>query len=424
MGAPQRSRAVGRILLLVVAATFDVACTGVASPPRPASDAATPATDAVAGSSDGGPSLDGGASLDGDSGLCTTTGRLICDASLVTVRATVPVVVGRGVGAAPSAQGGVPVPGVYQLVSETFYGDPPADIVYPHVGGSIAATLSVSCDVFNIVYTNGNYCGRLVPHDLGIADLVAFTGVGTVLDETPYTATANTLTLLGEAPYRDLASFEYLGSYTIADVYVLESALSGWDAGSPNVAAPNPSGGRDPRCPTQTPAAGDPCNPQPAPLECEYGGDALGQCTTVAKCVLQPDATFAFAIAPAVGCAPNPAGCPASYALAFATAGPDAGACTGTTACSYPEGVCGCGSTSSASAWTCRARGDVSPESPDGGACPAQRPLLGDGCAVDEWVCNYASPCAPDLSLGPALACINGYWEELDGVTSCPEKGP
>jgi hypothetical protein len=399
------------------------ALVGDGAPASVSDDAVTSGDDAPASANDGALNSVGDA---GPFPLCTTTGPTTCNPTTIESIPFGPsVIITRTTGDPPKAQGGAPSPGTYQLVSETLYGDPLPDLATRHVGDSYNALLGVDCDTFNIIFTgsgggSGNTCGRLVPHDLSLTDLLSTSGS---LNQTPYSATATTLTLIEPTLYRDRGNLLTLGVFTQVDEYVLISSAGNLPAGAPgDLSPPNPSGARDPRCPAQPPANDQACDPRPAPLECEYGGDALGRCTTKVFCVLQPDGTFRFQIAPG-SCGANAAACPASYAEGVATVTADGGRCAGPLVCNYVEGVCGCGSLSSASAWACRARADVGTASDPGSTCPVQRPLLGDGCTLDEQECLYDSPC-DSLSLGPDLACVNGYWEELDGVTNCPAQGP
>jgi len=381
-------------------------------------------------------------------GMCTPTGRAVCASSAVLSASDPVVTVTAGVGDPPVAQGGMVVPGSYGLVSETLYGTPEPDVGVPHVGARIAAALAVNGDTYDeafgstglgngVVRENGNTgCQRLVPHDFSLTALGAYGGGGGPChDETPYTATASTLTLIITSPYLDRSRGIVVGSYTFVDEFALVAAdggpLAAYAPTGENM--PASDGGishlsgqpRDPRCPADVPAAGKPCDPRPAPLECEYGGDAFGRCTTFAACALQPDGSFAFVVDRDTSCGPNPAACPASFAAAMAGVdGGGAPACVRTSlVCAYPEGVCGCGTDSSTSTWACRARDSVTEYPRGAGTCPSTRPLAGDGCASEGASCGYGSPCSPDLSLGPSLICENGYWEELGaGPPGCPAQ--
>jgi hypothetical protein len=269
-------------------------------------------------------------------------------------------------------------------------------------------------------------CGRLVPHDLSLQELGCENLGGFQNADTPYTASGDTLTLIVTVPYSDMRRELLLGFFTFVEEYSLLGTDGGplvVPAGGPRSDSSSPQPAqepRDPRCPATPPATGTQCDPRPAPLECEYGGDAFGRCTTFAACAMQSDASFAFVVEGGNDaiCGPNPAQCPSSFASGTTEmSSGSAPACTNALVCAYAEGVCGCGTDSSASTWACRAR-DV------GGACPSRRPLAGDGCPSEGATCRYDEPCANDLSLGPSLICQNGYWEELGGLTTCPNQRP
>jgi hypothetical protein len=185
------------------------------------------------------------------------------------------------------------------------------------------------------------------------------------------------------------------------------------------VAAPH----RDPRCPPTVPAEGDACIPTPAPLECEYGGDAFGECTTVAYCTSAgPYGPYTFDISPSSFCSPpNAAECPATIGAV-----PEGGTCdTAGLSCAYAEGVCGCVCAGTAKAWSCRSRSDVlsgvdveHPPSPLP-TCPAKRPLGGDSCAVEGQSCAYDEDCVPALSLGYSMQCESGFWTATSSTGEC-----
>jgi hypothetical protein len=384
------------------------------------------------------------------SATCSTSGRVICNRGLASsIPAGGPVVAVAGMGTPPVPAGGAVSPGDYQLVSVTVWGEPPPNTVgWPRPGDITVAMLHVSCDTYNMVYNGpnstpdsglarqigfGNTCGRLVPQAI---PLVALAGYDNAVDPwgdlTPYSATSQTLTLIQLEPYRDYGFDLVEGSLTI----VQELALVGSSApvvtatGGPACGPPPTSTApRDPRCPASPPAATQPCNPSPTPLECEYGGDVHGRCTTLLICALLPDGTFHFTSPPGSGssnssrpCGTNPPGCPSTYASAMADdVGADAGLCSGTAAllCDYAEGVCGCGNGSSASGWTC------APRAPAGGACPStERPLAGDRCTNEGQLCDYGSPCVSGTWAGPPMLCENGYWEVVSGLANCPAIGP
>jgi hypothetical protein len=249
----------------------------------------------------------------------------------------------------------------------------------------------------------------------------------------PYTSTNSTLSLIMVHLYGNAGV--KLGTYTVVDDYVLVSngvALGAAPQRLTGDAGTVASQTRDPRCPTTVPDAGTACDPSAGPLECEYGGDPLGRCTQSAACALQTDGSHRFQSYPSMDCGPNPANCPASFSAADATSAiiSDAGHCEPLDEflCNYPEGLCSCGSVSSSLACGCIAPGYASAYgshlAPDGGnACPARRPLSGDGCSTEDLWCLYGSACG-GVSLGPSMACIGGYWERLDLSVPCPATPP
>jgi hypothetical protein len=372
---------------------------------------------------------------------CTTTGRVICDPTPTrSVPAGPAVIVTQGAGSPPEATGGAVTPGPYQLASETIYGTSPENVLGTSAGDSVVQVLTVSCDVFNVVYVamvdgtiseaGGNACGRLVPQALSLAEVSGLVDGGDEWnDEFPYSATAETLTIITLYPYDGPDGV--LGSYTIVQEYALVSsglAEKTTDAAPPEASAPA-SQPRDPRCPASAPSRGDSCDPTPAPLECEYGGNAEGQCTTSAICTLQPTDVFAFAVSTDTSCGANPATCPAAFGEPFvpdaASLDTDGGTPTDSPcgqsglSCTYAEGACAClpqfRDGGIELEWTCRARSSVSP-------CPSARPLAGDGCSDPNEICAYTLLCAEQPSLGPSMTCLNGYWEFDDEVANCPAE--
>lgn len=352
------------------------------------------------------------------SSTCSTTGPVVCDRTQVErIPWAASVTIVAGLGDPPTPMGGAVTPGSYQLVSEAVYGPVPPDVTYL-IGATWAEVLSASCDTYNELFSASsstlpgnaaNSCGRLVPYPVSLPALAGFQDAGDAWRyEMPYTATASTLTLLSVRPFWD-SSIGVLGSYTVVDELVLVGT-SAPPASAPCAGASKtlPSATGDPRCPSVPPTAGQLCDPHPAPLECEYGGNAYGRCTTLAACVLQGDGTFRFWIPPPSDCETDAAACPASFSTTVAA---DAGFCGGgPLICDYPEGACGCGY---AGAWCV--------ERPDGGGpCPPQRPLAGDPCPTDGAACGYSRPCSA-VDLGPAMICENGHWERLDGQSGCPE---
>jgi hypothetical protein len=365
-----------------------------------------------------------------DASACSSSGRLVCDASkaravpwgnVVTVR--------RGAGAPPAPIEGIVVPGSYQLVSETVYGSQEPNTSGPYVGDQLRKVLDVNCDVFNeldgSVPTNlgsGNTCGRLLARPLTVLEVSGFIVSGVSLPDlrgdASYSATNDSIALTKLVPYWDRARGAIVGSYAVVDHYDLvrgdaKAPVSDeGDAGPAPSIPPPPT--RDSRCPYSVPAQGDPCSPDPAPLECEYSVDPLGRCTTFAECALRLDGTFHFQIDVPTCEKPNAQECPPTFATAAALArtsadagARDAGLCA-SGACKYPEGVCSCYSCE----WTCRTAESLGP------ACPDPRPLAGDTCGSDV-TCEYDAPCGAP-SLGPSMICQNGLWAQTGEIWLCP----
>ncbi|HEY2733917.1 MAG TPA: hypothetical protein VGI70_08030, partial [Polyangiales bacterium] len=188
---------------------------------------------------------------------------------------------------------------------------------------------------------------------------------------------------------------------------------------------------RDPRCPSEPPQVGDACLPDPAPLHCEYGGDATRRCTTIARCGLQADGSFSFQLETDTRCVPNAADCLARFDSDAASSidaadGGDSDPCGDHyLSCDYPEGACACLPQSfSLFTWTCRSRGDVTPTPATALACPKVRPLAGDSCANEGETCDYDGTCESRPSLGPTMFCQSGYWKRLDAIYECPALPP
>jgi hypothetical protein len=399
---------------------------------------------------DSAPTADSGSETGATGPGCTTTGRVICNTNLASAIAEGPNVTAMaGQGSPPIPTGGAVANGsTYKLVAETVYGTPPFDVFPPVLGSQISEALAVSCDTFNEITSftaasrgisgQSNACGRLVPHALSLVDVAGYDPDASDMfhNDVAYSATSTTLTLISLRAYLDLARGVVAGSYTIVDEFELTSADAAPATGSVPDGSPLPRQPRDPRCPASAPSMGDACNPAPPPLECEYGGDAWGRCTTFAICGLKPDGSFAFVTSTDKSCTPNPAACPAAFgspseggdaAVPVDANIPPGSSCTNNgLQCAYTEGACQCfpawsGDGGVALSWTCRARSDVR-SNPSGQGCPTQRPLAGDGCPLEGQHCAYGSPCGLAPSLGPSLFCVNGYWEYEDGVTSCPAE--
>lgn len=351
--------------------------------------------------------------------------RLVCDTSKVSlVPWGEPVTVRLGAGSPPAPEGGNIVEGGYQLVAETIYGSAAPNTDGPYPGAKVKQTVHVDCDVANELYLDasdmpsqigaGNDCHRLVSRALDLLEVSGWMATsGPPLpdsrDQVSYTAKDGILTLISIVPYENPLG-GILGSYTVVRDFVLLGAAKvsipkrKLDTGEEERGA-----SRDARCPRAAPSDGDPCTPDPAPLECEYGGDASGRCTTFAACVLDVDGTFRFRLDDATPCTPpNPAQCPSTFAEAATLTTQ-----THLPVCNYPEGVCGCSLAAEccpdACTWQCRAGSAV------GSGCPWPRPLAGDPCQTG-LTCNYDVACHGETSLGPSMICQHGHWAETGGV--------
>jgi hypothetical protein len=168
-------------------------------------------------------------------------------------------------------------------------------------------------------------------------------------------------------------------------------------------------------CPEGAPDAGDPCTPPPETggalrIACEYGSDP--HCTTTAQCesTSAGDAGTWNISPPDPSCEGNPVGCPATFGLDGSSGCPVDGACT------YPEGRCSCVVCERSSVlgrvWVCAAW-----PMPDG--CPEPRPRSGTPCVGDGGLCGYGPECCGQVNVGPAMQCVDGYWEEFYGECPC-----
>lgn len=344
--------------------------------------------------------------------------QLVCDPSKVSsVPWGEPVTVQLGSGTPPAPKGGRIIEGGYQLVAETMYGSAAPNTDGPVPGAKVKQTVHVACDVANELYLDasdmpssigaGNDCHRLVSRALDLLEVSGWIATsGPALpdsrDQVSYTAMNGMLTLISLMPYEEPLG-GILGSYTVVRDFAL--------VGAANVSIPKRkldtgeeqrSASRDARCPHAAPSDGDPCSPDPAPLECEYGGDTSRRCTTFAACMLDVDGTFHFRLDEATPCTPeNPAQCPSTFAEAATLM-----TATHLPVCNYPEGVCGCTEpsfTKDACAWECRAGSTV------GSGCPWPRPLAGDPCQTG-LTCEYDVACHGQTSLGPSMICQHGHW--------------
>ncbi len=363
----------------------------------------------------------------------------------------VPVIAGTS--DPPTPAGGTLTPGWYVLVAKTVYGSYLGEgnrfpDLAPEIealqNGSAREAAYIDCSSMVTLYTTSHAsdpdlvnqtCSSLVARALPLAE-ITYSGTPTSAGfrdwdpgrVTSYTASGDAVTLVSLFPTTDMNS-SVVGSFTIVDRFVLASTFKpamGPDSGAPLYdASPGPytPGERDPRCPANPPAEGTPCDPEPTPLQCEYGGDAWGRCTTAASCVLFPlDAggAFQFHVNTTTDCPPNPPECPPDFASALArldagapASGADASALLGP-ACIYSEGLCGFPAYSgSGCGWMCRQYADVGP------GCPTPRPLAGTPCSDDGLTCAYDEWCAPNFSFGSNMFCQFGHWARVSGIGFC-----
>jgi hypothetical protein len=360
--------------------------------------------------------------------------------------------VAAGKGTPPTAIGGALTPGWYVLVSKTVFGEDLGEAtLYPGLfpdlaqevqeieSGAAREIAHVTCSAIDTIYTTshapdpdptGETCRTLVPRSVPLAEVsfdIPFKAYGGFAT---YTATGDSVTLVTLLPVAS-TSGGVAGSFTIVDRFERASTfkpVTAPDAGPVPFdasASPFAPGERDPRCPANPPAEGDTCNPDPVPLQCEYGGDAWARCTTVASCTLaalDAGGDFHFHVSQAMDCPPNPAACPADFAAALALV--DAGVPPSSTdapglegpPCNYDQAVCGYPSASYAGScgWMCRLRAGV------GAACPPVRPLAGTPCSSEGVTCTYDNNCAPYLSLGTSnMVCQFGHWAIDDSISFC-----
>lgn len=194
----------------------------------------------------------------------------------------------------------------------------------------------------------------------------------------------------------------------------LLAACSSTSAASPTDAGVDASGPLSAKCPAQVPSSGDDCTPLPtlAQLQCEYGGDANRQCTTLATCSGTPPIWRVQN--PSPGCGTNAASCPAAFGAM------EGQRCDRTSApsCTYAEGVCGCIECQSDGAfsafWHCRTWSDGASSD-----CPWPRPLAGEACNATGY-CAYDA-CCGGPAMGPLLECRDGVWLQaaVDPACSC-----
>jgi hypothetical protein len=340
----------------------------------------------------------------------------------------------RTSGPIPQAFGGVVTPGNYVLTGVTLYNATLPNDLSTALGATHTAMLTVSCDQYNEIFesettSNGSEivtsCGRLIPTERPLGSIVQSNDPST--DGTPYTATADTLELIDVGAFRSPPYV--LGEFALVEQFTLVGSAP--SPGPPDASTPPPSG-RDSRCPATAPANGASCDPTFGPLECEYGGDAQGRCTTLAACALTPPAdAFAYVVTPSTYCvAANEPSCPVSLEAAMALpsfgvpfdgglsprCNPDGGL-EPTVACDYPGGACSCVfSNAAATACYCLTGADVTQGN---SRCPMQRPLAGDGCTVEGAWCAYDPPCL-GVSLGPSMMCADGHWIQFQELLSCP----
>jgi hypothetical protein len=286
------------------------------------------------------------------------------------------VTLARGEGSPPAPAGGVVATGGYQLVAETVYGSVQPNVTDPKVGATVSKTLYAECGIVNELFRSseangtvtGNDCKWLDADTLSTAGVSGFIGPGIpdLRDDVSYTANGDRLTLIIKRAYEDTSRTEVLGAYTFVDEYVLYSGVGHAPEPVNDAGVPQAPAGRDPRCPASVPKNGDPCSPDPAPLECEYASDASDaseRCTMFAACALDlATGDFGFQLDASPNCARSvrsDAGLPAN--------------------------------------------------------CPYPPPLAGDPCTPG-LECDYGEDCATPTSRQPSMICQNGYWAQVGGI--------
>ncbi len=211
---------------------------------------------------------------------------------------------------------------------------------------------------------------------------------------------------------------------------------SGTGAPAPPSPPPSPASSPPPRsaarqvCPESPPIPGVGCD-EVAGLQCEYGGDAYGNCPREIDCD-QPHfgSAYVWIDRPAPSCTPLPAGCPATKAEVV-----EGSSCTVDIdtydSCEYPEAACACVACrapggDAVGIWKCRAWSDIHPD------CPVKpRAHLGAACSIPGLRCDYNrcwNEWHSDVSLsGPIanLECSGGAWQfDLEGTPEAANPNP
>ena len=246
------------------------------------------------------------------------------------------VTIAKGTGQPPAPAGGTIIPGDYQLASETVYGNVPTEWPALSPGGHIQRILHVEGDVVNqeslstteFSSGGGNDCSRLVPRALSLLEVARGCEPGVELrflhDEGKHPRSRVSVAVL---PICFALQWILRGSRL---PHSRRRIRAGW-CGTGNPARVDQRGrrlgrrhvgARPARCPDSPPSSGDPCTPDPAPLGCEYGGDAWRSCTTLALCEMDKlDGTFRFQVTSQSPVhTSGPPACPASFSAASALA--------------------------------------------------------------------------------------------------------
>jgi hypothetical protein len=194
---------------------------------------------------------------------------------------------------------------------------------------------------------------------------------------------------------------------------------AGVDAGSDAAETSCPSApfgcGFDAGCPATLPAAGSACDTSPE-FGCHAPAPGTDECTAEFAC---QDGGWAILDLPEAGtsCAyVLPAGCPATFAAAFAQVGQSCSAPQ--MACSYDQGTCGCPIVdvdAGTGVWAC-----IMPAADSG--CPVDAPK-GRALCTAPLVCPYGNLCGGPLGGSVMMCGCCGIWvPELP--PPCPPPGP
>ena len=171
-------------------------------------------------------------------------------------------------------------------------------------------------------------------------------------------------------------------------------------------------------CPTTAPTPDAACT---GLAECEYGGNALGFCTTLAFC----SSGAWYVMPPEPACSGNSPQCPQTFTRDL-SGNAECPLADASDQCLYPEGVCGCPVCITDGGppltfphsydWQCWAWSDIAP------GCSVPRGLLHAPCDVDGQACNWSDCCQSLLGVAaPAYTerCADGEWAPVETQCAC-----